>query len=421
MEDKPNTARRGRQITDEEAQKVATLSRSLASCAKGAVLLPGPPEELWELCDFLPRLPGPWQKKWAARWPGQVRQVSVDLFAKALALLDANHNSVHESVRVIDRVLSGNEPAPSSLYVGLAGPTVSKEVAIAEGVKILSGDRFPGPNRWPWNSTPELLPPQRPTCCIKVALPAEAPFATADKMQDEKWCHPDRPHFTTSLELGWQIAAFVGLLMFPAPVRNLGTRFSFDHHLLNVLTGCESSSWSPLGPQASLTAEPRPLEESVAAKWAALQNLGDHREAVLLACDRIGRYVQELRPQDRCVEACIAIEALFADGGADAATYKVVRRCARFLRQGVADRAELGKHLNRAMVLRGQIVHGVPFNRALKEREKKEREKQIDGVNEMAKAVVESVRKLLTLPRYPSADDLDYGPCEEGESAPGGA
>lgn len=396
-------------LTDAQSERIASLAKQAGKATSGnRAYMPPDREPLLELAALLLSVDGPWLQGWHARWPSATRLVSSDCFAAALVLLLAHGNSVADAIETIERVLTSTTPVVGSLWIAVRGPSVTSRVELGEGVSIGRADDFPRPGRFLWDDR-DLLP-QSPTCCIRTKLEPEIPFGRAPLASG--WVDPDRPWVEDRSQDGWEVASLLGALMFPVPVRILAAGFTFDSPLLNLLSGCEY--WQDdLPPHADGQSAPtvEPLKADVSSAWSALRRCGKGRDAVLLACDRIARYTHQRRLQDKCLEACISLEALFAGEGRDAATYKAIRRCVRFLRAGLEDRKALSKDLTRVMNLRGKVAHGSslrPLPRSASPKEVGDRTEEGRCVEMLARSVAEAILKILALGYLPQDDEWDY-------------
>ena len=83
-----------------------------------------------------------------------------------------------------------------------------------------------------------------------------------------------------------------------------------------------------------------------------------------IACDRFGRSYLSAKVEDKLIDICIALEALYLRGSQDSSGkgQTIGLACSMLLGQDEKERGEIFSTLAEAFKLRNNIVHGSPTN-----------------------------------------------------------
>lgn len=306
---------------------------------------------LLQMGGLLQSVPGPWSKPLYACLEGSRMIVQPHQVAHVMLGLVLKGRGVTDSLDEIGRLLVGPR-AEGMLCAGLVGPVVEQDHELAPDLWISPAAAFPDFGRPPWTSMDEVMNPV--SCCVRVAEHIAPVFSSTCEIGG-----PDGNDMAASHQVLFELETVLVLLTHPTAVTSAGTCFTFDDPTLNALsdaTRVRTTRHQDLRRVLVSTSRIDVADvKEVWSKWRGLTE-GD-RGKLLIACDRINRSLLQVRPVDKCIEACIALEVLFGGEPSDSVTHKIATRAARYLESGVDACADLSKFVKSMYAARSKGVH----------------------------------------------------------------
>jgi hypothetical protein len=349
------------------------------------------------LGDVLQTLPGPWSHLWYMRASdGAASLVSPRTYAHAFAHYMSEKRDVAAALSRIDDELAAPH-ANGAYYCEVLGPEVEDAVTVADRISIVPG--FP-PIPAVYGLSVQRGGHNRPRCCIRIASDVQTPFFRLAK--GEKW--PQVPSDMSLHQISTDLPNVLAAVLAPCPITPTWSTFSFaasGHRLLENhffgLHGYPPSYWDLPYPQRG-----RVETSTLQAAWAGFQAMPKKdRERMRLICGRINRASMQLNISfaDACIEAAIALEAMFGGGSKDSVTYKLSTRAARFLATETEERIRLQSLFKRVYVARSDIVHGNTADPGLERQE----------LAEFCALVANAAVRMMTAGCLPTNQTLDFG------------
>ena len=331
----------------------AALERAVESVVRRSGVNPGAVDlaSLFQLGELLQHVPGPWSKPLYACLEGSRMIVQPHQVVHVMLGLVMEGSSVTDSLDVIGRLLA-SPSAEGMLCAGLVGPVVEQDQELAPDLWISPAAAFPDFGRPPWTSMDEVMNPV--SCCVRVAEHIAPVFSDTGEVGV-----PDGNGMAASHQTLFEVETVLVLFTHPTAVTSAGTCFTFDDPTVDALSHASrvrSTRHQDLRRVLASTSQVdvAALKE-VWSKWRGLTD-GD-RGKLLIACDRINRSLLQIRPVDKCIEACIALEVLFGGEPSDSVTHKIATRAARYLEAGADACADLSKFVKSMYAARSKGVH----------------------------------------------------------------
>lgn len=310
-------------------------------------------QEAWRVGESIRTLPGPWQEPWVAIMPDGATLMTPGRFLAAIAGAIQEGASASAALDQVCALLSTSS-ASGGYLLGMIGPNVKGDIQVSDDLLVIPGDQFPQQHSV---MADHVGPHHRVSCCVRYPLKVSPPFEKGDDLLRRM------PKANLSMHEKMRDLAGVIALFSKSPVSLVGIAFDYDSQAMRNL--CGSGAGLHLAPGQLMRGwAGSPIDcdlTSLPDAWKGWQGLAAGSQRVIrTASDRINRsrLLQRSRPGDACIEACIALEAMFGAPPSDSITYKISTRCARFLESSIEARSDTRKFLVSAYAKRSKGVHG---------------------------------------------------------------